>query len=154
MIFVTVGATNIGFVRLIKKMDEIAGRLSEEVIMQIGGTKYLPKHAKWYSYINNKEIIEFYNKASSIITHDGAGTLLMTLNLNKPIIVVPRMKKYGECDYENKFDLAEALKLKKKVILVYDIEKLEESIDSTKSLKYQRFVQNKKLISFLKSNVK
>lgn len=154
MILVTVGATPLGFERLVKKMDEIAGRLNEEVIMQIGGTKYVPKHAKWYTYIDNEKMVEFYNETNIIIAHDGAGTLLMTLILNKPIVVVPRLKKYYECDYENKFDLAEALKDMNRVIVVYDIEKLEESIESAKSLKYGKFVQNKKLISFLKGYIK
>ena len=38
MIFVTVGMHTAGFERLVKKMDEIAGKIDEEVIMQIGGT--------------------------------------------------------------------------------------------------------------------
>jgi beta-1,4-N-acetylglucosaminyltransferase len=154
MILVTVGATPIGFERLVKKMDEIAGRLNEEVIMQIGGTKYIPKYAKWYAYIDNEKMLEFYKEANIIIAHDGAGTLLMTLTLNKPTVVVPRLKKFNECYYENKFDLAEALKDTNRVIVVYDIEKLEESIKGAKSLKNGKFVQNKQLISFLKGYIK
>jgi beta-1,4-N-acetylglucosaminyltransferase len=150
MIFVTVGASNLGFDRLVKKMDEIAGRLHEEVIIQVGLTKYKPKHAKWYTYIDNRTMLELYNDANIIITHDGAGTLLTTLTLNKSTIVVPRLKKYNECAYTNKFDLAEALKEMDRIILVYDIEKLEKSIEEAKSMKCRKFTQNKKLISFLK----
>ncbi|RKY56218.1 MAG: beta-1,4-galactosyltransferase, partial [Candidatus Neomarinimicrobiota bacterium] len=38
MIFVTVGSHYKGFERLVEKMDEIAGKIEEEVIMQIGYT--------------------------------------------------------------------------------------------------------------------
>lgn len=153
MILVTVGTHELGFERLVKKMDEIASKSNEEVIMQIGSTKYEPKHTKWYTFIENQKMIEFYNEANVIITHDGAGTLLMILALNKPIIIVPRLKKYNECPYKNKFDLAEALKEMNRVTVVYDIEKLEDSIQEAKSLKCLKFTQNKKLISFLKGYI-
>ena len=42
MIFVTVGTHDQGFKRLVKKMDEIAGQIDEEVVMQIGSTDYKP----------------------------------------------------------------------------------------------------------------
>jgi beta-1,4-N-acetylglucosaminyltransferase len=154
MILVTVGATPTGFERLVKKMDEIAGRINEEVIIQIGGTKFIPKHAKWFTYVDNEKMLELYKEANIVIAHDGAGTLLTTLILKKPTVVVPRLKKYHECYYENKNDLAEALKDINKVIVVYDIEKLEESIESAKSLKFETFTQSKKLISFLKAYIK
>jgi beta-1,4-N-acetylglucosaminyltransferase len=153
MIFVTVGASNLGFDRLVKKMDEIAGKLHEEVIIQKGFTEYTPINAKWYTYIDNKTMLKLYNDANIIITHDGAGTLLTTLTLNKSTIVVPRLKKYNECNYKNKFDLAETLKNMNRIILVYDIEKLEKSIEEVKSFKCRKFTNNKKLISFLKGYI-
>jgi UDP-N-acetylglucosamine transferase subunit ALG13 len=47
MIFVTVGTHYQGFDRLIRKMDEIAGKIEEDVIMQIGSTQYKPINAKY-----------------------------------------------------------------------------------------------------------
>jgi len=40
MIFVTVGTHDQGFERLVKKMDEIAGQIDEEVVIQVGYTDY------------------------------------------------------------------------------------------------------------------
>ena len=51
MIFVTTGTHSQGFDRLIQKMDEIAGKINEEVIMQIGSAKYKPKNAKFFNFI-------------------------------------------------------------------------------------------------------
>ena len=76
MIFVTVGTHNQGFERLIKKMDEIAGRIDEEIIMQIGYTNYKPKNTKFFEFLGFHDLIEMYQKADIIITHGGAGSLL------------------------------------------------------------------------------
>jgi UDP-N-acetylglucosamine transferase subunit ALG13 len=153
MIFVTVGSSDYAFERLVKKMDSLVNKIDDEVIMQIGNTKYNPINSKVFNFLDDKEMSELYKKADIIIAHDGAGTLLMTLTLNKPTIVVPRLKKYNECAYKNKFDLAETLKERNRVIVVYDIEKLEDSIKEIKSLNCREFTQNKKLISFLKGYI-
>ncbi|MDI6655433.1 MAG: beta-1,4-galactosyltransferase, partial [Candidatus Hydrothermarchaeota archaeon] len=44
MIFVTVGTHNQSFERLVKKADEIAGKIGEKVVIQTGHTKYKPKN--------------------------------------------------------------------------------------------------------------
>jgi len=152
MIFVTIG-TYIGFDRLVKKMDEIASNLNEEVVMQIGNTKYEPKNSKWFKFLDNEKIDELYNKADIIIAHDGAGTLLSAISLNKPTVIVPRLKKYGECEYENKFDLAEALKNKGRIVVIYDVEQLKDAIQKVKSLVYMPSERDKRLISFLKEYI-
>lgn len=153
MKFVTVGTSNVGFDRLIKKMDEIAGKSDEEIIMQIGGTKYKPINAQWFTFLDDEKMSDFYSKANMIITHDGAGTLLIALSLGKPIVVVPRLKKYNECSYANKFDLAEVLRKNNRAIVVYDIEQLEEAIQKVTSLQYRTIERNTRLISFLREYI-
>lgn len=51
MIFVTIGSAvkGIEFTRLIMKMDEVASRLDEEVVMQIGAVPYEP-HACFFPF--------------------------------------------------------------------------------------------------------
>ena len=155
MIFVTVGTHYQGFERLIKKMDEIAGRIKDEVIMQIGYTKYEPKNAKWFRFLEREEdILELYKKADIIVAHAGAGTLLTALSFGKPIVVVPRLKKFGEHVDDQQLELAEALESMGKAIAVYDIEKLEDAIRRAKALKYRPVRQDKRLANFLKNYLK
>jgi beta-1,4-N-acetylglucosaminyltransferase len=52
MIFVTVGLHYQGFDRLIMKMDALAGMIDEEVVMQIGSTKYKPENAKYFDFVD------------------------------------------------------------------------------------------------------
>ena len=58
MIFATIGTHNIGFERLVVKMDEIAGRIDEEVVIQIGSTRYTPKHAGYFDFTDEIEYKE------------------------------------------------------------------------------------------------
>lgn len=151
MIFVTVGTHYQGFERLVKKMDEIAGKIDDEVIMQIGYTKYEPKNAKWFRFLEREEdILELYKKADVIVAHAGAGTLLTALSFGKPIVVVPRLKKFGEHVDDQQLELAEALESMGKAIAVYDIEKLEEAIKKARSLKYKPIKRERRLANFLK----
>ena len=150
MIFVTVGTHYQGFERLIKKMDEIADRIDDEVIMQIGYTKYEPKNAKWFRFAEYEKMLELIEESDVIICHGGAGTLLDSLRFNKPIIIVPRLKKFGEVYDDHELELAEALESARKAIAVYDIEKLEEAIKKAKSLKYKPVKRDKRLANFLK----
>jgi len=60
LIFVTVGMRYQGFERLVEKMDEIAGKICEKVLMQIGNTQYKPKNAKYFRFKDYAEIKEIY----------------------------------------------------------------------------------------------
>ena len=150
MIFVTVGLHYQGFERLIKKMDEIAGKIDEEVIMQIGSTKYEPKNAKFFDFVDDEKMLDFFKQARIIVSHAGAGTLLMALSFNKPIIVVPRLKRFGEVVDDQQLELAEALSKEGKVIVVYDVEELESALKKVKCLRTPTVKKGGKLARFLK----
>ncbi|NJE00293.1 beta-1,4-galactosyltransferase, partial [Thermococcus sp. LS1] len=119
-------------------------------------TTYEPKNAKWFRFLEREEdILELYKKADVIVAHAGAGTLLTALSFGKPIVVVPRLKKFGEHVDDQQLELAEALENMNKAIAVYDIEKLEDAIKKAKLLlKYRPIQRNKKLILFLKSTLR
>ena len=129
MIFVTVGTNNVGFDRLIKKMDEIAGRIDKKVIMQIGYSYYNPNNAQWFKFLKYDEIKNFYNDADIIVSHAGTSTMLDILSLEKPYIIVPRLKEYGENIHSQQMELAKALENNKNVSVVYDINDLENQIE-------------------------
>ena len=154
MIFVTVGTHYQGFERLIEKMDQIAAKIDEKVIMQIGYTDYKPKNAKWFKFLEYDEINNLYNEAELIISHAGAGTLLDSLNSKKPIIIVPRLKKFGEHIDNQQIELAEALENTSKVLAVYDIEDLEDNLLKIENYRFKKLENNDNLKSFLKNNLR
>ena len=151
MIFVTVGTYYLGFERLIKKMDEIAGGIDEEVIAQIGSTKYRPKNMTYFTFVEDEnEILELYKKARIIVSHAGVGSILTIFNYTKPLIIVPRLKKFNEHIDDHQLEIAEVLKNNGKFTLVYDIKNLETALKEVRKLDYEKNVKDKKLINFLK----
>jgi UDP-N-acetylglucosamine transferase subunit ALG13 len=147
MIFVTV--SGLPFERLIKKVDEIAEGLKEDVIMQIGRTGYEPKNIKWFRFETSKKIEELYKKADTIITHGGAGSIIKSLSYGKTPVVVPRYKKFGEHINDHQLDLTKFLDKKGYITAVYDIHDLKSKI---KTKRKQKILSSKKkdLIGFLK----
>ncbi len=140
MIFVTVGTHTQGFERLIKAMDELvgSGKIKENVVMQIGNTKYEPKNCEYFRFESFKKILELNRSARVIITHAGAGCIITALQFGKTLIIVPRYKKFGEHVNDHQCDLASALDKERKAINVSDISSLEAALKSVSRLAKER----------------
>lgn len=74
------------FEELIKEMDEIALRLKEPIIAQIGNGKYIPKNMKWFRF--HASFYPYYKKSDIVISHYGAGTIFEVLRLGKKLICI------------------------------------------------------------------
>ena len=150
MIFVAV--STIGFERLVRKMDDIAGRIDEDVIIQIGETKYYPKHAKYFDFTTEEEIKEFCRRARIVVIHGGVGMILDALQEGVPVIVVPRLKKYGEHIDDHQLYLARELEKQDKITVVYDVDELEVTLDQL-GTKQRKLVKDRRLVDALKKYV-
>lgn len=141
MIFVTVGTQKFAFNRLLKMVDDcvIKKNISEKVICQSGYSTYKPKAITTISFLKVKQYNKYIEDASVIITHAGVGTILKAKEYNKPIIVVPRLKKYNEHVDDHQVQIADGFSKKG---LVYkcndemDLEKLFYIIKKNKLKKY------------------
>ena len=152
MIFVTTGTHSQGFDRLIQKMDEIAGKINEEVIMQIGSAKYKPKNAKFFNFINDFEKIKELNKkARVVVCHGGAGTIITALEEDKPVIAVPRLKKFNEHINDHQLELVNALSDCGRIFAVYDIELLEKALNSPFVVSHKKFKRDTRIIANIKN---
>jgi len=150
MIFVTVGTHYLPFERLIKKMDEIAGTIDEEVIAQIGSTKYRPKNMTYFTFKDENEILELYKKARIIVSHAGVGSLLTLINYSKPVIVVPRLKNFNEVIDNHQLELVEIMKNRENFIVIYDTKNLEDALKENVISNRDKNKKDKRLINFLK----
>lgn len=131
MIFVTVGSSEVGleFDRLIIKMDEIAGKISEEVLIQKGSSSYKTQHARSFDYASYQEMIDHYQTASFVVGHCGAGTILHCQHYHKHLITVPRELRYGELDQDDhQLELSRALKGNDFVEVIEDLDQLESRV--------------------------
>lgn len=151
-IFVTVGTA--AFPRLVKKMDEIAGKIDEKVIIQIGRTKYKPKNAEYFDFTNYEEIQELNQKARVVVCHDGVGSIISALHYCKPVIAVLRLRKYKEVYYDNKGEFANELAKKGTIKVAHNIENLESELrninTNIQNTNLTKFKNDKKLLHVLK----
>ena len=75
MIFVAVG-TQFPFDRLIKAVDEWAGKNNETAFAQIAEGDYLPKHMQWERFVDSTVYNEKVEQASLIVAHAGMGNII------------------------------------------------------------------------------
>lgn len=126
MIFVAVGTHPDQFDRLIRRIDEIAPKLNEEIIIQRGFTKYTPINCKSFDFAPNLE--EYYKKARLVISHSATSVLEFVMKYKKPIIVVPRQKKYGEHINDHQVEFALYFEKKTGARAIIDINHLDEKL--------------------------
>jgi beta-1,4-N-acetylglucosaminyltransferase len=124
VILVTVGLHTDGFSRLVREMDRMAGQVEEEVVMQIGATPYQPRAARWFTFTSQQEVETLCDQARIVVSHAGAGSILMALHRRKPLIVMPRLQKYGEHANDHQLELAEALSEAGMLLVAHETEEL------------------------------
>lgn len=96
MLFVTVGH-QMPFDRLIRAMDEWAASLSRnDVFAQIGQSDFKPKVIRATPFLSPGEFERSMDEASAVVAHAGTGTIIAALQRGKPLLVLPRLSKFGE----------------------------------------------------------
>lgn len=97
MILVTVG-TQFPFDRLVRAVDEAAGAglVSGEILAQVGRGGSRPKNMRWVETLEREEFARRVRQADRIVAHAGIGTILTALEAGKPLLVMPRLKRFGE----------------------------------------------------------
>ena len=109
MIFVVTG-TQLPFDRLIRMLDEIAPQLDEEIVAQVNGSGYLPRHINTIDLLPSDEFDRLFSSARLIVAHAGIGTIITAMQQQKPVIIFPRIAALGE--HRNEHQLATAAKMK------------------------------------------
>jgi UDP-N-acetylglucosamine transferase subunit ALG13 len=94
MILVTTGISGAPFDRLLHAVDSIG--TDEELVIQHGPSRVRPAGATCVSFLPFDELSALIGRASTVITHAGAGSVLIALTQGKRPIVVPRLPQYGE----------------------------------------------------------
>lgn len=131
MIFVTVGNHFQGFDRLIKKIDEIASSIPDQIAIQKGYSKYIPRNVRYFDFVPMDEAMEYIRNSRLVISHAGIGTILLCRKYGVPMIIIPRRKKYGEHGTDHQIEIAKVLEQRKDTLLsiIYDEDHLEDKIN-------------------------
>ena len=147
MILVLLGTQNNSFIRLLEAIQKNIDNkvITDEVIVQAGFTKFESKDMKVLDLIDKEELSKLQDRADLIITHGGVCSIISSLKKGKKVIVVPRLKKYGEHVNNHQIQIARRFEQEgyvKHVINLKNLEKVLESIESFTPRPYENDESN------------
>ena len=129
MIFLTAG-TQFPFDRLVNAVDRAIDNnlIDEEIFAQIGGNSYTPRNFKSVNFLDKSRFDSCIRQSSAIISHAGMGTITIALEHEKPLLVMPRQKKYGEAVNDHQIAIAKRLEELNHFLVAYDERELPDKI--------------------------
>ena len=140
MILVTLGTQKFEMNRLIKAADQLAQTTGEEVFVQCGHSTYQPEHCKYSAFVDTAQFAEMIQNCSVLITHSGVGTIMTGIQAKRPIIVVPRLKKFNEHVDDHQLQIAEAFEEKSCVLCCREEAELPQYIEKAKNFDFQPYI--------------
>ena len=148
MIFLTVG-TQFPFDRLVKAVDETVSKngLDEQIFAQVGTTTYRPRNFEAVSSLEKTKFDKHFNEADSIISHAGMGTITMALERKKPLLVMPRLRKYGEVVNDHQLVIARKFEQLGYLLVAYEAEDLPAKVGKLKSFVPQNRQPQAKIVA-------
>lgn len=140
MILVMLGTQNNDFHRLLDEVEKNIenGNINEEVIVQAGYTKFISDKMKIFSMTSKENLKDLIKKADLIITHAGVGSIEMSLEQNKKVIAVPRLKKFKEHVNDHQKDIEGEFNKRGWLIGINDVSELSVALKKVK-----RFIPKK-----------
>ena len=144
MILVLLGTQNNSFHRLLgeiqKNIDN--GNIQEEVVVQKGYTKFESENMTLYNQMPLDEIKKLTEKADLIITHGGVGSIINSIEMNKKVIAVPRLKKYSEHVNNHQLDIIKSFNELGYIIGLNGVQELEDALKKVKDFEPKQYVKN------------
>jgi len=122
-IFVSVG-TRFKMDRLIRLVDKfVASNPSYSAVAQTGDTDQQFDNIKVHNFIAETSFTDLVKDADIYISHAGMGNILTAVELQKPIIIMPRRLKYKEHVNDHQLDTVSAFSNRD---YIYAIENMDQ----------------------------
>lgn len=116
---------HLDFARLVRKMDAIAAGTGERVVVQAGLSRTVPQHCEHFAFRPRDEIVALVAEARVVVTHAGIGSVIDALKAGRPLVVVPRLRRFGEHNNDHQLDLARAVERRGWGRMVKEIDELD-----------------------------
>ena len=140
MIFLTVG-TQLPFDRLVRCVDEWAGaHPSVPIFGQIGPASYQPRHFAAVDFLPPSEVDYYFQTSDLIVAHAGMGTILSSLVLRKPLVILPRRQALGEHRSDHQMTTALWLRRELQLNTAFECDELAAMLDHRAELKAGQYV--------------
>lgn len=122
IIFVAVGTHPEGFDRLIRRLDEIAPKVKDKIVIQRGFTKYIPKNCESFEFTEDMD--SYYKRARLAILQSATSLLEFVLKYNKPVITVPRQVRFKEHLNDHQVEFGEYFAKRTGIACIIDMKDL------------------------------
>jgi UDP-N-acetylglucosamine transferase subunit ALG13 len=134
MIFLTTG-TQFAFDRLVEAVDQACseGLLDQDVFAQIGESRYRPRAFRFVLRLGRADYTRWMDAATAVIGHAGMGTITEAMDRGKPLLVMPRLKRFGEVVNDHQVDITRRFAEAGHVLAVYDAADIPEGIQRLKT---------------------
>lgn len=148
MIFLTVG-TQFPFDRLVKAVDQAVSnnKCDGQIFAQVGVTSYRPKNFEAVPWLDKTLFDKRLSEADGIISHAGIGTITMALENRKPLLVMPRLRKYGEVVNDHQLAIARRFEQLGYLLVAYGQEDLPKTIEQLKTFVPRRRETQREAVS-------
>ena len=146
------GTQNNSFHRLLEEIDKLIndGLIKEDVVVQAGYTKYESTNMKIFDFISSDELDKLEQQADCIITHGGVGSIISSIEKDKKVIAVPRLKQYGEHVNDHQLDIVQSFDKLGYIIGITDISQLGDALQQIETFEPKKYIQNTgKIISIV-----
>lgn len=153
MIYGTVGTHDSDFGRFIEALDAVAASTGERVLIQTGLSRTQPAHAEYFAFKPRDEVLAIQRDARVIVCHAGIGSVIDAMKACKPLIVVPRLKRFGEHNSDHQLDIARAVERRGWGKAVTDIGQLAELCQEPPEPKRDYAPDKERLIEFVRKTV-
>lgn len=144
MLLVLLGTQDKPFSRLLKAVSKAKkdGIIKDKIVAQTGCTEFYDDKIESFDFTTKEEIEKLIEKARIIITHAGVGTITECISKNKKVIVVPRLKKHGEHTNDHQLQITKEFALKKYIMPLYDLKKLNQTLKDITKFKPEKYESN------------
>jgi N-acetylglucosaminyldiphosphoundecaprenol N-acetyl-beta-D-mannosaminyltransferase len=155
-LFVPLGTQKFPFNRLVCALNTLVEQglyKPEEIVMQSAVYDINPVFTH-YRLISFERFNELMEKAELVITHSGVNSIISCMRLQKPLVIVPRLKKYGEHVDDHQKEIAEVMKQKYDVTVCEDLTSINTCIEVAQTFMYKPWIShNAELVNFIKQLV-
>lgn len=129
-ILISVGTQKFPLDRLLKRVDELveSGVITQKVFAQVGRSIYQPKHYEYTDFLSKEEFQKRVDECSLLIAHSGVNTIMMGVRGRKPVVVFPRLAKYGEHVDDHQMEIAQTFSELNYVLLCNENDDLGEIV--------------------------
>ncbi|MBM6721406.1 exopolysaccharide biosynthesis protein [Bacteroides gallinaceum] len=144
-LFVPLGTQKFPFGRIITALNQLVDQgkyKDDEIVMQSALYPIQPKFTH-FGLIPNEDFNRYMREAEVVVTHSGVNSIISCMEMDKPLVVCPRLHEYGEHVDNHQMEIATLMRDKYDVLICTDMKDLPELIKKAKTHKYKPWVSHR-----------